>query len=333
MSRSLGKEIKAELSQGDADAAYKAVAAALRLGPTDVLLEIEMLPKGHAPSPGAYLLRDGPAVAFFKLGLVQAFVVARKVIRTHLDKTAHVLETDLNDATAVALLMDPEFLTAANIRKRLLWARLFDPDELRRQIAREQRVVDSLLTSRLHRHTKSPTLWNHRRWLLELAEEHGVTANMVHDLTTIVMVAGDRHPRNYYAWSHARYIVTLPSADGPSLDQRVLPAVKDWCFRHHTDISGWSFLHYLLGLRISSDPTVATAIFEETIRLAISLRWANESVWTFLRTMVASRLVGNAEHAAFLTAAESLGKTARDPDHVRVLEQAVTWCNTYRVET
>ncbi|KAH8888265.1 protein prenylyltransferase [Thozetella sp. PMI_491] len=332
MSRALDKATAASLAAGDASAAYRDICDALRTSPTSELLEIEILPKGHQLEPGTCLLRDGPAIAVSKVGLVQAFLVARKLLKGHLDGTAPPPEDALADATAVILLMDPEFVTAANIRKRLLLAHASEVSELRSRIDAERRVIDSLLTSRLHRHTKSPTLWGHRRWLLELSLKLGMTVDLPGDMANVVMVSGDRHPRNYYAWLHARFLATLPSTSSDELDRTVLPAVKAWCFRHYTDISGWSFLHYLLDLRGPSYQEAA-AVLTETLRLATTLRWANESVWVFLRTLVSSDLVGEPEYVAFLGARQALLETVKEPSQVRVLEAALAWCETYRAGT
>lgn len=79
------------------------------------------------------------------------------------------------------------------------------------------------------------------------------------------MKAGDRHPKNYYAWSYARQLLTalstgeiLPSPahqigkhqiDPTRMNQiattSILP-VQKWCLAHPRDISGWTFLEYLL---------------------------------------------------------------------------------------
>lgn len=86
------------------------------------------------------------------------------------------------------------------------------------------------------------------------------------------MKAGDRHPKNYYAWSYARQLLTAFSAgellpfhnntttaaapqigkhqiDATRMNQIVtasIPLVQNWCLGHPRDISGWAFLEYLL---------------------------------------------------------------------------------------
>ncbi|MCJ1342209.1 hypothetical protein MMC31_000389 [Peltigera leucophlebia] len=95
----------------------------------------------------------------------------------------------------------------------------------------------------------------------------------LHELE-IIMKAGDRHPKNYYAWSYARQLLTAFSAgdilpfpntsitttaaaaqirrqqiDATRMNRiaaaSILPMQK-WCLAHPRDISGWAFLEYLL---------------------------------------------------------------------------------------
>ena len=332
MSRALDRSTAASLGKGDALAAYKAISEALHLPATGELLEIEVLPKSHQLGPGEYLLRDGPAIAVSKLGLVQAFLVAREILKGHVGKSRPQTEEALLASTAVILLLDPEYITAANTRKRLLQAHEADAGDMSRRISEERMVVDSFLTSRLHRHTKSPTLWGHRRWLIELSVRLGMATDVPADMVNIVMVSGDRHPRNYYAWLHARFLVGLPNTGPEALDNAVIPGVKDWCLRHHTDISGWSFLLFLLQLRGRPTERATCVIFTDVLHLVTSLRWTNESTWVFLRTLAASGLVGEAELAEFLGARETLLHATKDTTQKQVLEASLGWYETYRAQ-
>ncbi len=95
----------------------------------------------------------------------------------------------------------------------------------------------------------------------------------------IVMRAGERHPRNYYAWGYARalfaFILTIrssspnhhipsssfsafpsdsaPKSESESAASTALPLVlsvlrltHNWCMAHPRDISGWTFLIFLI---------------------------------------------------------------------------------------
>lgn len=338
MSRALEKSVVASLKSGDSAAAYEAISQVLVNNQDDEqheqLLEIEILGKSHQLEAGTFLLQDGNAVAVSKVGLVQAFFVARKKFRDYLDtgsSQSSMSPDDLLAATSVMLLMDPENLTAANARKRLSLSLLggpTSPERLLSMLRKDGRFIDSLLTSRLHRHTKSPTLWNHRRWLAQMASRHGIHPNVIAVVKDVVMIAGERHPRNYYAWCHARWLTSLiPDSQQLTALEELMGATKAWCFRNHTDTSGWSFLHFLL-MRL--DGSRSAAVLEETARLATSLQWTNESTWVFLRTLAASGATGEKGLALFHEAREALRQKAENTEGRRVLEEARSWTETYR---
>lgn len=290
MSRALDAKVVAALKQGDHRPAFQSISSLLTAHEGPELLELEILGRGQPVGPGQFYLRDGNAVGVPKLVLVQAFIVARQMLQAHLQCPARAPEGDeLLAATAIMLFMDAEHLTAANTRKRILVARLAisqDGGATAALLDRERVFVDGLLTSRLHRHTKSPTLWSHRRWLMQRYGAAGLAVDGRSGLA-VVMTSGERHPRNYYAWCHARVLVEMA---GPSMseDERrhVWDDVKMWCFAHHDDISGWSFLCHLATVSDTTgaeDAPLATAV-RETLGFAETLAWRNESVWWFLRT-------------------------------------------------
>ncbi len=383
MSRALDKGTAAALQSGNPEAAFRAIAdvlteqgdTAAAAGAAPPRLEIEFLGREHPPlASGSYVLRDGPAVAVPKLALVQAFLVARKVLQRHRSSFVrdgvqdHQYEygkdEDEDDkllrATAVMLLMDPEHLTAANTRKRIILARnqnALDAAVSRALLRSELHLVDSLLTSYLHRHTKSPTLWNHRRWLLSTlcagsdgGDDDGddADASLLRDMADVIMVAAVRHPHNYYAWDHARWLVrqnrmkTSGEGDGEAAKKLVV-LVRDWCYRHHTDTSGWSFLLFLLTAtpRPLSAPSTLT-LYNETVdqveRMSTTLRWTGEAVWVFLRTATAD-LCGREEacedkegtYERFRARASALQSRAGDAASLehKILQQAQDWCATY----
>lgn len=329
MSRALDKDTLQAVGSGEPSAAYDAISGALaapRREEDGKLLEIEILAKSHPLAPGTFLLQEDNAIAVSKLGLVQAFFVARLMLQGHRSGEGVALSPDeILAVTNVILLMDPEHMTAANSRKRL--ACLGSSSRGQELFHKDKFFVDSLLTSRLHRHTKSPTLWNHRRWLVHTAQCHSIQPTVVADVERIVMVAGERHARNYYAWCHGRWLTGLIGKDQ---EDRVLrgavEAVRRWCFRHHTDTSGWSFLLFLLA---RLDEAARSSVLEETCRFATSFQWTNESTWVFLRTLAASGTVGQGALVLFReTMDASLRKTQGSEDR-RVIEQAKSWCETY----
>ncbi|KAF9878946.1 hypothetical protein CkaCkLH20_03846 [Colletotrichum karsti] len=334
MSRALDKHVIAALKQGDHDKIFNDIAGLFETRPDDRLLEIEILGASHPLGPGESFLRDDNAVAVPKLRLVQAFVVARQILQRHLGEDGSVEARRLRSATSALLLMDPEHLTAANTRKRLLRDEVSagGDDVAESALAREKWFVDSLLTGRLHRHTKSPTLWSHRRWLLEQFREAGLPVAVQRDVETVIMVAGERHPRNYYAWSHARWMTGAFLTDsGQEGLLSLIQSVKKWSFRHRNDVSGWSFLvHLLAKTQDDSSKEASRSVFEETLDLADSLRWGNESVWWFLRTMASSAASGQDGREQFMKTQERLvAAMAEDSVELKVLRAARTWCDVY----
>ncbi|CAN8103759.1 unnamed protein product [Discula destructiva] len=331
MSRALSQDVLVALGQADPSAAFESISRALTRfhgAGLDVLLEIEILPKSHIIDPSTILLQEENALAISKPALVQAFLVAREMFQGHLSgKRASLSAGELLSVTSVILVMDPEHLTAANSRKRLISS---ESDEaLQLDILRKDMYfVDSLLTSRLHRHTKSPTLWSHRRWLSKLGRGLGVQPDVAGDLKRIVMIAGERHPKNYYGWCHARWLTSLiPEHQRSDVLQGLVAATKSWCFRNHVDISGWSFLLFLL---MKLDGSASSSVLSETLKLAISLPWTNESTWDFLRTLAASGALADAQLAVFEESLEALLQKPGSLGDRRVLQQTKSWYETYR---
>ena len=354
MSRALDETLVEHLKKENLPAIYSDISQLLDLGPDGGVLEIEVLESSHPVEEGANFLREGNAVAIPKLRLVQAFFVARKMlhsqdcpIRTATSRIPSSLaeETAIRRATGVILLMDPEYLTAANARKHVLLhvlsrhARQGMPaDEACRSIRREMVFLDSLLTSHLQRHTKSPTLWSHRRWLFETWMSCGIPVpDLVADMKRVVFVAASRHPRNYYAWSFARWLADtlLPPPSEPldarlRLGEEVAAAVKEWCLRNHSDTSGWSFL-YFMASALWPHSNVLTSIFEDTLKMALSFRWTNESVWVFLRTVSASGMVRHGQASTFREAIITLKQCSLPADGRSVLDAAMQWSIDYDI--
>ncbi|KLJ10146.1 hypothetical protein EMPG_14459 [Blastomyces silverae] len=151
--------------------------------------------------------------------------------------------------TEILLLLDSEHLTACNWRKRRLCA-LKEENQSQPPTSANQYLsalhteisfTTTILRSPLHRHTKSPVLWYHRKWTMmqllgvcrddpvaPFAGSHhlphygaGTDANAAATATTaavnqilsyevsIVLQAGTHHPKNYYAFSYLREFMGL----------------------------------------------------------------------------------------------------------------------------
>lgn len=273
MSRALDNDVKKLLMKDDHGKIFFRISEALAQRCSQ-LLEVELLGRSHPLSDNNYFMQDENAIAIPKLRLVQAFVYALQQLKRYQQNPEASSPDEILRATGVMLLMDPEHLTAANARKRII---LQDADSGRqRLLSQDKYYIDSLLTSRLHRHTKSPTLWGHREWLINQCEKDGVEVDFKQDFINVVLVSAERHPRNYYAWSHARFMAKKLGSNGV---QDLISLTKQWCFKHHDDISGWAFLSVLLQGR----PEETEAVLQQTLQFVSSFQWRNESVWHFLK--------------------------------------------------
>lgn len=213
------------------------------------------------------------------------------------------------EATRIILLFDPEHLTAANFRKKRLVTIQKEvtggfTNTLTTAAQQELQFLNSILTSPLHRQSKSPTLWYHRYWLfsnLLLTTTLYDPFNELYDLLVksefdAVFKAGEQHPKNYYAWQYARRLIELLmsiSQQSETQSNRVqldvqdivnisATRVKDWCLRHPSDTSGWSFLLFVLGC-VGNLPT-RKDIISNILDLTFGFRWQHESLWAFIRT-------------------------------------------------
>ncbi|KAI1842713.1 hypothetical protein JX266_011034 [Neoarthrinium moseri] len=332
MSRSLDSDVLRNLKSEDPTPIYKDICSALTCLPEDgSLLEIELLGKAHPLEPGVNYLQDGNAIAVPKLRLAQAFFVARQIIQKYLITRPEHPSNETVTATAVVLLMDPEHLTAANIRKRAVVSN--NLSERDSALGKEKQFIDSLLTARLHRHTKSPTLWSHRRWLIQQFRKLGAVSDARHDIATVVMVAAERHPRNYYAWQHARWLLQNLADEQSEAIMNIGDDVKEWCLKHHNDISGWMYLTFVIQniQDAGSRARQCSSMLTDTLGMAKSFRWTNESVWVFLRTIVASSLVSRELFESFLATSKSLSSTVgADSATVRHLDASVEWARQHR---
>jgi hypothetical protein len=351
-------------------------------------LEIEILPSGYPiprSSEGAadllYEDEQTRSLAIPKKSLKLVFPVARKLFSSQFEDSGYkaaedpdatnkqevvqdisaALETFHQDlafkASSVLLLFDPEYITAANYRKRKILAlhtALTQIDtfstEFELIIANELTFLTSLLTSPLRKHTKSPTLWSFRLWILQnfvmlakTAQTRQTPANSIVDGSSadgrsgnpfkvyhldigeaqallseelnIIFTAAERHFANYYAWLYARRLVGLlsnavSSSTGQStstcstighecalldlnpavITKQALSSLHKWCLSHPRDVSGWSFLEFVLKARlraISSDKPDGTEkqILVDTEDFVLKLAWKGEAVSSFLKAM------------------------------------------------
>lgn len=195
-------------------------------------------------------------------------------------------------------------------------------------------LLTSLLTSPLPKHPKSSTLWSHRYWLLQNfsalflpledtsasnQETHpadadgartrtrmgldsdGVTKLWVREMD-VVMRAGERHARNYYAWGYARQLLGFVEEKMDQCGEKGgvewvevgMGKVHKWCLMHPRDVSGWGFLVFLMqrvgdkeswGVSVSEGESEVKKVVWETREWVRKYEWRGESVEWFLKVV------------------------------------------------
>ncbi|KAL4782387.1 hypothetical protein BJX76DRAFT_292312 [Aspergillus varians] len=277
----------------------------------DRVLEFEILPPALGP-----ILEDDCSIGITKKYLVQAFVTARQVFFEALKwNPSHVgnhtpiglseqkteaedVDKRLSLASEIILLFDCEHLTACNWRKRRLSA-LFSSDQKKLITAMdvELSLMTTYLCSPLHRHTKSPTLWQHRQWVqshlirLKTPDSQAMQQLLQVELS-VSLRAGELHPRNYYAFTYLRHMhrILYEYDEGGSEDwraqlgQSIVRSTLDWCLAHPADISGLMFLFYLLDA--VPDTALQLDIVSRVARFALDIGWEGESIWMFVDLVI-----------------------------------------------
>ena len=257
----------------------------------DSVIEIEVLPPAIQP-PDGIILQEGLNLGIPKKILALAFLEARK--RLFDNATNKSISDATLQATKVILLFDPEHITAANLRKRRLLTLKEDASEYRTTtyqtvLRQELCFLNSILTSPLHRQSKSPTLWYHRLWTVKLIMDVELKSGSKEQRRAFwqgeidaVCKSGEQHPKNYYAWQYLRKL--LPMIDDTYMTDKYAHHVKEWCFKHPSDISGWSFLLFLLPQVLPLPKS--QIIIRDVFKYAINLRAEQESLWIFIRMVI-----------------------------------------------
>jgi hypothetical protein len=105
-----------------------------------------------------------------------------------------------------------------------------------------------------------------------------------------VAKAGERHQHNYYAWQYARRLYGLiptcyDSNDFQSMRRIFLRQNIAWCKKHPGDVSGWSFLLFLMQ-QPGHDEAEHVDTIKDVLAFAEAIQWQKEALWHFLRTEV-----------------------------------------------
>jgi hypothetical protein len=150
-----------------------------------------------------------------------------------------------------------------------------------------------------------------------------------------VLKSAERHPKNYYAWQYARrLVVTLDELssviDAPFPFELVISEfcsqVEQWCLKHPSDTSGWSYLLFLL---VQSEPvSERCAVVERVLQYAIQLQWAQESLWVFVRTALAHRALLE-ERERLIEMLQNVERTEQNSEFSTYVDKTLHWIETY----
>ncbi|EUC32187.1 hypothetical protein COCCADRAFT_99424 [Bipolaris zeicola 26-R-13] len=306
------------------------------------VVEITILPPSVQP-PDGVLIQEGSSLGISKKALTLAYMEARGLFFGNRESNDPATINQTMQTTEIMLLFDPEHLTAANYRKRVLSQLeaehgLHAGNIFHKALQRELYFLDSVLTSPLHRQSKSPTLWYHRSHIVDSLITVGLTETLGDQKAVFwnneleaVCKSGEQHPKNYHAWQYARRLVQ--KAHGFGADDQFVRIVKKWCTRHPSDISGWSFLLYLM-------PRLAPSLREELVRdvldYAIKFSIENESLWVFIRTALAQDM-SSAGHSVtyqhLQDYVQNLTNDERPQDEAHTASNALKWIDAYGKHT
>ena len=286
-------------------------------------IEFEILEPAHALTLGP-LIQDDHFVGISKKALIQIFAVARPLFfdtlvsmtdkdmllwsdfgsitgennKTVVPASDVISNVPLSVVSEIILLFDCEHVTACNWRKRRVLSFLGDSalTNVNQVLETELTLMTTYTCSLLHRHTKSPTLWQHRLWtwvqLISLRKRSLDVQGILLEELMVVLRAGELHPRNYYAFAYLRRLYgvfvdnmidddeVIHEKENSAAARSMLNPTLDWCLSHPQDISGWTFTLWLLDQLHDQDARVAS--IEQVVHFALNLGWEGESLWTFV---------------------------------------------------
>ncbi|KAG5358427.1 hypothetical protein CJU89_4992 [Yarrowia sp. B02] len=238
-----------------------------------------------------------------KKEMVKAAIVAQQTFRKAIE--ADETSESVLDLSNVLLLAAYEHHSATNVRYRLV------KEGVQSEKA-ELRFLNLLLTSKLKKQSKSPTLWNYRRAFVKSASRDlftqkqlfkesayltrtndklgkqyydisGLGAFLEHEFDTILRSA-EVHKHNYYAWGYARWVTDLAVKGDKAELRKLLALTLLWVSKHPSDTSGWSFFTYL-GLKLDEDDRKTIL---DTLRVVQEDYSGSEAFYVCLRTLLTS---------------------------------------------
>ena len=147
---------------------------------------------------------------------------------------------------------------------------------------------------------------------------------------TVIFTAADRHPKNYYAWTYARFIwiYSWQYSDTqwqlPQLNGRV----KSWCTSNVSDHSGWMFYLWYWGgnrpwkeeLRRLEKPVDMVL---KVAKMGMDVTPGHEALWAFVRSCIIEMegVLDERDRETVIKVIQEYVKELEEANELRVVER------------
>ena len=259
-----------------------------RAKPTTLLADLDDIFKAESEGFDEYALLhpDLMGGSSFLRPEVGKLAISTAVAKDLYKEARAKMETgsDILASTRAMLLINGDNYSAWNVRKRVLTQATLTLASLEGEIQ-----FTTLVFSVRH---KSTNAWSHRRWACRAAElmfkshlEESPTSFWARELEVCEAVA-ERHPKNYFAWTHRLAICRL--LDKESIELEVNRS-NEFLRRHVSDRSAAHHCEQLLSLRLGRSSSLREQLEFGELQLEFGATLAetlpgHETLWHHLRT-------------------------------------------------
>eukprot|EP00934_Nitzschia_sp_Nitz4_P006357 Nitzschia sp. Nitz4//scaffold4_size323378//282401//283706//NITZ4_000708-RA/size323378-snap-gene-0.477-mRNA-1//-1//CDS//3329553543//6347//frame0 len=202
---------------------------------------------------------------------------------------------DLLSVTSCLLLVNPDHATAWADRRRCLLHKIEERNNTDGWI-NELSFLNLLMTQ----HSKAPSSWGHRKYVLNRllrGDPQGDHLQLVENEIRLCRSVADKYPKNYYAWTHRRFLwhVVEPSAE--QLQREWDDITLRWLPQHVSDHSSAHYASQVLSLWIqrTSDTHVLIQVLTDArdrVQELVQGHYSHETIW-ILRRLVARLALEN----------------------------------------
>lgn len=232
---------------------------------------------------GAHLGLDARSLPWMTQEIRQEYKRLRK------EETENLLAV-----TSCLLLVNPDHSTAWADRRRSLLPR--DNIETWQQ---ELEYLNLLMTQ----HSKAPSSWGHRKYVIrQILKYLDDESTLIKEEIRVCREVAERYPKNYYAWTHRRYLWTIFSSTASLLQMEWEDIVDQWLPQHISDHSaahyGSQVLMVWMNHIAKQDPLAVVSVATEAmakVRTLVDRHEEHETLW-ILRRLVVRILLEHSRH-------------------------------------